>query len=233
MPKQPRGTLHVVATPIGNLGDIGQRSRDVLSAADLIACEDTRVTGMLLKHLEINHRPLLSYRDENETSRATALLEQLHEGKSIALVSDAGTPAISDPGFRIVRACRREGIQVVPIPGACAAIAALSASGIPSDRFFFVGFLPPKSSARRRFLQEHLTFPSTIVLYESVHRIGKLMDEIVDILGTTRVVGVAREITKRFESSFTGQAGEVRDFVESSARKGEYVVLIAPEGFDL
>lgn len=233
MAPHPPGTLYVVATPIGNLGDASPRCREILGAVSRIACEDTRVTGSLLARLDIPKSPLLSYREENETSRTDILLEDLANGNDIALVADAGTPTVSDPGFRLVRACRKAGIPVIPIPGPSAAITALSASGLPTDRFYFIGFPPPKSAARRRFLQDHRSFPSTLVLYESVHRIGKFLNEIVEELGTDRVICVARELTKKFETSFTGSAAAVRKQVEARARKGEFVVLIAPESYEL
>jgi len=147
------GTLFVVATPIGNLGDASTRCREVLSSVPLIACEDTRVTGALLSHLGIPRPSLVSYREENEVTRTPELISHLESGSDLALVADAGTPAVSDPGFRLVRASRKEGLPVVPVPGPSAVIAALSASGLPSDRFFFAGFLSPKSAARRRFLR--------------------------------------------------------------------------------
>jgi len=227
------GTLYVVSTPIGNLGDISARAREILGAVDTIACEDTRVTGSLLASFDIPRPKLVSYRDENETGRSLELVQSLRDGESVALVSDAGTPAVSDPGFRLVRACRKAEIKVCAVPGPSAFAAALSISGLPSDRFFFCGFLPPKSAARRRFLEEHRDFPSTLILYESVHRIEKFLNEIMDVLGGERVVSVARELTKKFENSTTGRIEEVRSAVLGQARKGEYVVLIAPEDFEL
>jgi len=227
------GILFVVATPIGNLGDASPRAREILGSVAIIACEDTRVTGKLLARWEIPRPTLLSYREENESERTPGLLAELEAGRDVALASDAGTPTISDPGFRLVRACRAAGISVRAVPGPSACVAALSVSGLPSDRFFFAGFLPPKSAARRRFLEEHRGFPSTIILYESVHRIEKLLSEVVEVLGEERVIAVSRELTKKFETSSVGPAGEVREEVLSRARKGEYVVVIAPEGFSL
>jgi len=226
------GHLYVVATPIGNLADITERARLILESVDLVACEDTRTTGLLLKRLEL-HRPLAAYHDHNETAAADRLLAELREGKSIALVCDAGTPGLSDPGFRLARACRREGLDVVPVPGASALTAALAVSGLPTNGFFFAGFLPPKSAARVRFLNEYLNFNYTIVLYESCHRIAKLSTEIVSVLGPDRVVCVAKEITKLHETFLVGAAREVTDRLQRISLKGEFVVLIAPGSFEL
>ena len=233
METEQTGTLYVVATPIGNLGDASSRTKEMLGSVHRIACEDTRVTGSLLAHLDIPKPSLVSYREENEASRAEELLEDLRKGYDIALVADAGTPAVSDPGFRLVRACRKAQLPVVPIPGPNAAVVALSASGLPSDRFYFIGFLPPKSAGRKRFLKDHHSFPSTLIVYESVHRIEKFLNEIVEELGPDRIISVARELTKKFETSFTGSASTVRTQVQNRARKGEFVVLIAPESFEL
>lgn len=230
----PPGALAVVATPLGNLGDWTERARRVLAAADRILCEDTRVCARLLRSAGIEPEGrLLSCHEGNESARLPGILGELESGRRVALVADAGTPAISDPGFRVVRACRRAGLPVLPVPGASALTAALAVSGLPTDRFYFVGFLPPRSAARRRFLEEHRTFPATIVLYESVHRIEKLLGECVDLLGPERILAVAREMTKKHESYAVGPAAEVRDKVLAQARKGEYVVLLAPESFRL
>lgn len=226
------GHLYVVATPIGNLADLTERARLILSTVDLVACEDTRTTGSLLTRLGL-HRPLVPYHDHNETAAADQLLAQLRAGKSIAVVSDAGTPAISDPGFRIVRACRRASVPVVPIPGACAIAAVLSASGLPSDGFLFAGFLPPKTAARTAFLEKYREFDYTLALYESCHRIEKFAGEIVAVLGPDRTVCIAREVTKLHESFLVGPAGDVRDRLLKGSLKGEFVVLIAPSGFAL
>jgi 16S rRNA (cytidine1402-2'-O)-methyltransferase len=233
MDGESTGTLRVVATPIGNLGDASPRCREALGSADLIACEDTRVAAKLLAALALESPPLISYRDANETASAEGLVEKLRQGQTVAVLPDAGTPGISDPGFRLVRLCHREGIPVVPVPGPSACVAALSASGLPSDRFYFVGFLPPKSAARRRFLAAHADFPSTIILYESVHRIEKLLDEIVGELGPGRVLSVARELTKKFETILSGPAESVRAAVLDRSRKGEFTVLLAPQDFRL
>ena len=172
------GHLYVVATPIGNLADLTERARAILSSVDLIACEDTRTTGSMLTRLGIR-RELVAYHDHNETEAAERLAELLTGGKSIALVSDAGTPAISDPGFRLVRACRRRMLPVVPVPGACALAAVLSASGLPTNGFLFAGFLPSKTSARTAFLEKYREFDYTLALYESCHRIDKFVADAV------------------------------------------------------
>jgi 16S rRNA (cytidine1402-2'-O)-methyltransferase len=228
------GSLILVAVPIGNLGDVSARAREALGSGAAIACEDTRVTGKLLAKLEIGgHGPLLSYREENEKVLAPELADRIAGGETIILVSDAGTPAVSDPGFRLVRACRRRGLPVTGAPGPNAAVHALSLSGLPSDGFFYAGFLPPKSAARRRFLQEYSSFNYTLVLYESCHRIGKFLDEIVEELGPERCICVCRELTKLHETVHCGPASEVREAVARGSRKGEFVVLVAKAGFAL
>lgn len=226
------GHLYVVATPIGNLADLTERARAILGAVDVVACEDTRTTGALLTRLGL-HRPLVAYHDHNETEVADQLAAQISGGKSVAVVSDAGTPAISDPGFRLVRACRRLGLPVVPVPGACAVAAVLSASGLPTNGFLFAGFLAPKSSARAAFLEKYRDFEFTLALYESCHRIDKFADELVEKLGPERVVCIAREVTKLHETFLVGRAGDVRDRLLKGSLKGEFVVLVAPADFTL
>lgn len=226
------GHLYVVATPIGNLADLTERARAILGTVDSIACEDTRTTGAMLTRLGI-HRPLIAYHDHNELEAAERLADGLSAGKSLALVSDAGTPAISDPGFRLVRACRRRGLPVVPVPGPCALTAVLSASGLPTNGFLFVGFLPAKSAARITFLQKYQAFEYTLVLYESCHRIDKFIDEIVANLGEQRVISLAKEVTKLHETFLVGAAGEVRARLAKMSLKGEFVLLIAPVDFVL
>jgi 16S rRNA (cytidine1402-2'-O)-methyltransferase len=230
---QPQpGHLYVVATPIGNLADLTERAKAILGAVDSIACEDTRTTGAMLGRLGL-HRPLVAYHYHNETDAAEKLADELQEGKSIALVTDAGTPAISDPGFRLVRACRRRGLPVIPVPGASALVAVLSAAGLPTNGFLFVGFLPPKTSARVAFLQKYRDFEYTLVLYESCHRIDKFADEIVEQLGETRVITIAKEVTKLHETFLVGAAGDVRARLAKTSLKGEFVVVIAPASFEL
>ncbi|MFZ9682827.1 MAG: 16S rRNA (cytidine(1402)-2'-O)-methyltransferase [Cephaloticoccus sp.] len=227
------GHLYVVATPIGNLADITERARALLGSVDLIACEDTRTTSLLLARLHLPARPLSPYHDHNEITAADHLLAQLQAGKSIAVVSDAGTPALSDPGFRIVRACRKAGVPVVPVPGASALAAVLSASGLPSNRVYFVGFLPPKSAARTSFFEQHRDFPATLALYESCHRIDKAVAEINAVLGSDRVICVAKEISKIHETFWVGPARDVEAALAKASRKGEFVLLVAPADFTL
>jgi 16S rRNA (cytidine1402-2'-O)-methyltransferase len=226
------GTLYVVATPIGNLADLTDRARAILGAVDLVACEDTRTTGAMLARLGLR-RELVAYHEHNELEAAEKLADLLAAGKSVAVVSDAGTPALSDPGFRLVRACRRRGLPVVPVPGPSALTAVLSASGLPTNGFLFVGFLPPKSAARIAFFEKHRDFAYTIALYESCHRIDKAVDEIVATLGPARVLCVAKEVTKLHETFFIGPAADVQARLAKANLKGEFVLLIAPNDFIL
>ena len=226
------GHLYVVATPIGNLADLTERARAILGSVDLIACEDTRTTGGLLSRYGLR-RDLVAYHDHNETEVADKLADQIAAGKSVAVVSDAGTPAISDPGFRLVRACRRRGLPVVPVPGACAITAVLSASGLPTNGFLFAGFLVAKTAARTAFLEKYRAFDFTLALYESCHRIDKFAEEIVTTLGPDRIVCIAKEVTKLHETFLTGRAAAVRDRLLNGSLKGEFVVLIAPADFTL
>lgn len=228
------GTLTLVAAPIGNLSDITPRAVDVLTAASFIACEDTRVTGKLLSKLEIeNNAQLISYREENESYMAGEIADRMEAGEHIALIADAGTPAISDPGFRLVRECRKRGLKVTTAPGVSAVITALSLSGLPSDAFLYVGFLAPKSAARKRFFEANQTNDYTIIIYESCHRIGKFLNDLVSTLGPDRCISVCRELTKLHETIHTGRASEVRDRVADGSQKGEFVICIAKDGFEL
>ncbi|HUJ43907.1 MAG TPA: 16S rRNA (cytidine(1402)-2'-O)-methyltransferase [Opitutaceae bacterium] len=226
------GHLYIVATPIGNLADLTGRARAILAAVDLIACEDTRTTGILLARLGLR-RELAVYHEHNEVEAAERLAGALAAGKSIAVVTDAGTPGLSDPGFRLVRACRRRGLPVVPVPGPSALTAVLSAAGLPSNGFLFVGFLPSRSAARIAFLQDHRDFPYTLALYESCHRIAKFVDEIAATLGPDRVICVAKEVTKLHETFLVGAATDVRARLARISLKGEFTVLIAPADFVL
>jgi len=217
------GVLYLVATPIGNLEDITYRAVKVLQSADLIAAEDTRKTKILLDHYNIN-RPMVSYYSYNEKARAPQLIEKLLTGQSIALVSDAGTPGISDPAFHIVQRALENGISVIPIPGPTAFISALIVSGLPTDRFVFEGFLPLKKGRRTKF--ESLKLESrTIILYESPHRIRKTLTEIQNYFGNRNVV-VARELTKKFEEIVRGPIQLVLSELEKKEPRGEYVVII-------
>ncbi len=226
------GTLYVVATPIGNLADITERSAAILRTADVVACEDTRTTRVLLDRIGA-HRELVAYHEHNEQPMAQKLAERLAAGSSVALVSDAGTPALSDPGFRIVRECRRRGLPVIPVPGASALLSLLCSAGLPTNAFFFAGFLPAKTAARRTFLEKHRDAGHTIALYESCHRIAAFVDEIVELLGPERVISLGKELTKLHETILSGPAGTVRERLAKIAIKGEFVVLIAPGDFEL
>ena len=221
------GVLYVVATPIGNLGDISARARETLAAASAVAAEDTRHSGRLLRELGLE-RPLVSLHEHNERARVAELVARLRTGESIALVSDAGTPLVSDPGYLLVAAAIEAGITVTPVPGASAAIAALSAAGLPSDRFCFEGFLPSRAAARRRRLAELAAEPRTLVLYEAPHRIAECLADLAGALGAARRACVAREITKRFETFYRGSLGELAERAKTDAdlARGESVVLI-------
>lgn len=220
-----KGKLYLVATPIGNLKDITLRALEILKAVDLIACEDTRHSLKLLQAYEIQ-KPLLSLHEHNEARRAAGLVERLGEGKSVALISDAGTPLISDPGFRLVGAVLAAGFEVEAIPGPCAAVNALVASGLPTDAFYFVGFLPPKSAARRRRFEALKEFPSTLIFYESPHRIQKFLAEAFEIFGPRPAV-LAREMTKKFEEFYRGPLVSDPQTLPLRSWKGEFVVLLA------
>ena len=226
------GHLYVVATPIGNLADLTERARALLGAVDLVACEDTRTTGALLARLGLR-RELAAYHEHNEREAAERLADLVAAGKSVAVVTDAGTPGLSDPGFRVVRACRRRGLAVVPVPGASALTAVLSASGLPTNGFLFAGFLPPKTAARVAFLQKHRDFPYTLALYESCHRVGGFVAEIAATLGAGRVICVAKEVTKVHETFLVGPAADVQARLAKTSLKGEFTVLIAPPDFEL
>ncbi|MEO6993333.1 MAG: 16S rRNA (cytidine(1402)-2'-O)-methyltransferase [Lacunisphaera sp.] len=226
------GHLYVVATPIGNLADLSDRARAILGGVDLVACEDTRTTGAMLTRFGL-HRELVAYHDHNETEVAEKLTGLIAQGKSIAVVSDAGTPGLSDPGFRIVRACRRRNLPVIPVPGACALVAVLSAAGLPTNGFLFAGFLPPKTAARTAFLAKYRDFDYTLALYESCHRIDKFAVEIVEVLGAERIICIAKEVTKLHETFLIGPAGDVQARLLKGSLKGEFVVLIAPKDFAL
>lgn len=222
------GTLYIVATPIGNLEDITHRAARVLGQVDLIACEDTRQTRKLLQHLGIDKR-LVSFHEHNEARRTPWLLEQLFAGASVALVSDAGTPLISDPGLVLVRRAAEQGIAVVPVPGPSAAVAALSASGLPADAFHFAGYLPPKRTQRRQALERLKSLDCTLVFYEAPHRILETLSDIAEILGD-RPVAVARELTKIHEEFLRGTAATVlAELATRPAVKGEFTVIVGAE----
>ena len=226
--KRKTGTLFVVATPIGNLADITLRAIDVLTQVDLILAEDTRHASILLQHLDIR-TPMKSFHQHNESAQLSALLLRLGDGAQIALISDAGTPLISDPGYLLVRRAREQGIDVTPVPGASAVIAALSASGLAADRFCFEGFLPAKAEARKGRLQALKNEPRTLVLYESSHRIGATLEAIESSLGAARLITVAREISKKFETFYYGTPAQVTATIaaDDRHRKGEFVIVVS------
>ncbi len=222
--QQRNGTLYIVATPIGNLEDITHRAVRILREADLIACEDTRHTAKLLAHYGIE-KPTVSYHEHNEAARAEELVGKLKEGLKVAQVSDAGMPGISDPGYRLIKLAIEQGIQVVPVPGPSAVIAALAASGLPTDSFQFLGFLPARSGERRTLLESLRVAQQTIVLYEAPHRLVEAMREIVEILGAVPVV-VARELTKVHEEFIRSSAAEVLSALQQREVKGEITLVI-------
>ncbi len=224
------GILYIVATPIGNLQDITQRALETLTQVDLIAAEDTRHSGLLLSHYGIK-KPFFALHDHNEQQKADLLVEKLKQGRHIALISDAGTPLISDPGFHLVRKCRQAEIKVVPLPGACAAITALCASGIASDRFCFEGFLPAKSKARRDKLQNLAKEDRTLIFYESTHRILETLADAETVFGAERYIVLAREITKTWETIRGDTVANLRQWLseDPNRTKGEMVLII--EGY--
>jgi 16S rRNA (cytidine1402-2'-O)-methyltransferase len=229
--------LYVVATPIGNLGDMVPRAVEMLQSVALIAAEDTRHSRRLLDHFDIRTR-CVAYHDHSSAAELDTLLAVLRGGESIALISDAGTPMVSDPGYRLVDAAWREGFRVVPVPGACAAIAALSAAGLPTDRFVFEGFLPARPGARRSRLAELVEEPRTLVFYEAPHRLLETLDDMLTLFGGERLAVLARELTKLHETLHRAPLGELRQWVAADAnqQRGECVLLLrgfeAPEGFD-
>jgi len=218
------GALYIVSTPIGNLGDITQRAVDILGRVDLIAAEDTRKTGFLLEHLCIT-KPLVSYFSYNERRRVPELITKLKAGTSVAVVTDAGTPGISDPAFSIIREAVTEGIRVISVPGASAVLAALVVSGLPMDRFVFEGFLPVKKGRKTR-LEALKNDPRTFVLYEAPHRVAKTLEEILTYCGDRRIA-VVREATKKFEEVLRGNVSTVLEKVKGKAPRGEYVIVVA------
>src|SRR3954454_11967313 len=220
------GTLYLVATPIGNLEDITLRALRTLKDCDVVAAEDTRHTGQLLKYFQIS-KPLLSYFQFNEAKRSEQILERLARGEKVALVTDAGSPGISDPGERVVKAAVAAGFRVEAVPGPVAAVAALTASGLPTGEFHFVGFLPHKSGQRRKKLEALRDIPGTLALYESPYRIEKLLTELQEIY-PERTVVLARELTKKFEEFLRGTPAELLEIAKKRSLKGEFVVLVSP-----
>ena len=224
------GTLYVVGTPIGNLADLTRRAESTLKSVDLIAAEDTRVSRKLLDHYDIQ-TPLISYHDKNERSQAYKLVNRLNSGENIALISDAGTPCISDPGYRIVHSAWKMDIKVITIPGPSAVTAALSISGIPTDHYYFEGFLPAKKGRKTRFeLLESL--PATIVIYESPLRVLRTLRDIENYWGN-RVVSICRELTKIYEETFVGMITDSIQYFEKCKPKGEFVIMVAKNEYQL
>jgi 16S rRNA (cytidine1402-2'-O)-methyltransferase len=222
---QTRGTLYLVATPIGNLEDVTRRALRVLAEADVVACEDTRRTRSLLEHFGIRARTV-SYHEHNERDRAAELAQSIAEGRTVALVSDAGTPGVNDPGYRLVRACVERGLSVVPVPGPTAFVAALTASGLPTDEFYFGGFLPPRSHARREKLASVKQLRATLVFYETPHRLAHALADALEVLGE-REAAVARELTKLHEEIARGRLSELAErFAPEGAARGEMVLVI-------
>jgi 16S rRNA (cytidine1402-2'-O)-methyltransferase len=222
------GKLHIVATPIGNLEDLTPRARQTLAEVDLVAAEDTRHTGRLLSHFGVKTR-LIALHDHNEGQAVTTILQRLEAGQNVALVSDAGTPLVSDPGYRLVQAAHKNGITVSPVPGASAVTAALSVAGLPTDRFCFEGFLPAKANARKKMLAALVGEERTMVFYESVHRIADALADLCEAFGDDREAFVGRELTKVYEQCLRGSLGSLRRMVEDGtiATKGEFVIVIA------
>lgn len=229
--RKPAAGLYIVATPIGNAGDITLRALELLRGVDAIACEDTRVTGKLMRRYGIATR-LVPYHDHNAAKMRPQILGRVAEGQAIALVSDAGTPLVSDPGFKLVREAREQNLPVTHLPGANAALTALVLSGLPSDRFLFGGFLPPKSAARRTALEEFRSLQATLIFYESAQRLEEMLGDIAATLGA-REVAVARELTKLFEEVRRGPAAELSSFyAQNGPPKGEVVVVVGPPAAD-
>lgn len=241
LPARPlESGLYIVSTPIGNLADITLRALEILAAADILLCEDTRVTRILLERYGIKRR-LNAYHDHNESEATPKLLEAIAEGKSVALVSDAGTPLVSDPGFRLVAGAAEQGLRVIPIPGASAVLSALAISGLPTDTFFFAGFLPSRDGQRRKKLEALAQIPGTLVFYESPRRLNVALPAMAEILGSERQATMSRELTKTFEEVRRGTLGELAThYAKCPAPKGEAVICVSPpleaappEGADL
>jgi 16S rRNA (cytidine1402-2'-O)-methyltransferase len=220
------GTLYLVATPIGNLEDITLRALRTLKECDIVAAEDTRRTGQLLKHFEIS-KPLLSYFQFNEAKRSEEIIERLRRGEKVALVTDAGSPGISDPGERVVKSAIAAGLRVESVPGPSALVAALTASGLPTEEFHFIGFLPHKSGQRRKQLESLKGFAGTLVMYESPYRVEKLLGELHEVFPARQVV-LARELTKKFEEFLRGTPAELQAKLQGRSIKGEFVAMVAP-----
>ncbi len=222
------GILYVVATPIGNLADMVPRAVEILQSVALIAAEDTRHSARLLSHFSIS-TPCVAYHDHSDTQRTERIVNRVEAGESVALISDAGTPLVSDPGYRLVRSARERGLAVVPVPGACALVAALSASGLPSDRFSFEGFPPPKANARRQWLEALAGEARTLIFYEAPHRVLACLEAMAEVFGGDREAVIARELTKTFETIRLAPLAELVEFVraDSNQQRGEIVLMVA------
>lgn len=225
-----KGCLYLVATPIGNLADFSPRAKSVLTDCDIIACEDTRVTQKLLSHIGLS-KPLVSYREENERKQTPQLILEMVSGKKIALVSDAGFPSVSDPGFCLVRQCRREGFEVVPIPGPNAAITALAASGLPTHNFLFLGFPPKGKVAFQNLLEKWKDFGGSLIFYQSKYKIPATFEVLEKAFGKDRYISVARELTKIHETILVGTIAEVKSKSQDLSQKGEFTIVVAPHDF--
>lgn len=223
--------LYVVSTPIGNMGDVTQRAIDVLAGVDVVACEDTRRTGLLLKRSGVSTR-MVSYHEHNKLKRTPELLEMIRQGRRVALVSDAGTPGVSDPGFHLIRAAVERSVRVVPVPGASALLAALVVSGLPCDRFAFEGFLPKRAGRRRKRLQQLAGEPRTMVFFEPARRIKRLLGELAEAWGEERSVVIGRELTKRHEEVIRGRLGGLLESLQGRELKGEAVVVVEGAGHE-
>jgi 16S rRNA (cytidine1402-2'-O)-methyltransferase len=224
------GCLFLVATPIGNLGDLSRRATESISQCDLIACEDTRVSNKLLNYLQIT-KPLVSYREENEKTKCVEIAEQIESGQNIVLISDAGYPCISDPGFRLVRECHRRNLKVIPVPGPNAALTALAASGLPTHQFIYLGFLPKKTAQIRKIFLTWFNFEGSIIVYESKYKIEKTLNTLMEVYGEDRYICLARELTKAHESIITGSVKEVVQKQSKASGKGEFTLVIGPSGY--
>ena len=224
------GVLYVVGSPIGNLGDLSHRAVEILSSVDLIAAEDTRVTSILLKKYLINKK-CISYHDKNENIKFQKIIDILKQGNNIALISDAGTPCLSDPGYRVVNAARRNNIEIISIPGASSITAALSISGLPSDHFYFEGFLPKKKGRKTR-LEFLSLLECSIVIFESPNRVVKTLKDISKYFGN-RAISICREITKLYEENYFGYTDDILDRIENSKMRGEFVLIISKQGYKI
>ena len=227
MTRRNNGTLFVIATPIGNLADITYRAVSVLRDVSVVAAEDTRRSRKLLSHYRIE-TPLIAYHEHNARQQVEPLLEKLHAGQDVALISDAGTPGIADPGYRLIQACYATGVPVVAVPGPSALVAALSIAGVPTDRFTFEGFLPAKAQARKKLMQEKANADNTLVFYEAPHRLVAALQDFLETCGPERLLVVARELTKLHEEVFRGSTAEAVDHFSAARVKGELVLILPP-----